>query len=158
LVSSNVERICVIQLTNNIKGFFMTRYLIAVVLSLWMVVSAVPADAAVEWESGPKLNIGSTPRDIAVSSDGKLTFVLTVDGKVLIFSSDGSLENTIQVKNSVDSLDISPDGMKLYLGDREAKTLETINLSLVYEINTAGAPYKGAAEAPVVIAVFSDFQ
>lgn len=136
----------------------MTRYLMAVLLSLGLAVSAVPGDAAVEWESGPKLNIGSSPRDIAVSADGKLTFVLTADSKVLIFSPDGSLENTIQVKNSVDNLEISPDGLKLYLSDREAKTLETINISFVYEINTAGSPYKGGADAPVIIAVFSDFQ
>lgn len=136
----------------------MTRYLACFFLVLAMAATAVRAEAALEWEPGPKLDIGGTPKDIAVSADGKLTFVLTAEGKVLVFSPDGKLENSLTVKSSVDAIDISPDGSKLYLSDQAAKTLETININFVYKINTAGSPYHGPAEAPVVVAVFSDFQ
>lgn len=144
--------------TGQFEGASMTRYLSCFFLFLALMVSAVYADAAVEWESGAKLNIGGSPKDIAVSSDGKLTFILTTEGKVMIFSADGSLENSITVKGSVETIDISPDGSKLYLGDKSAKTLETINIDFVYNINTVGSPYTGPADAPVVVTVFSDFQ
>lgn len=129
--------------------------LLSIVIAL---VAAGLSNAAVEWDVAKKMPTNSTPLDVAVSTDGKLTFVLTDQGTVQIYSAKGTLENTIEVGKSVKNIDISPDGSKLYVSNTAAKSIDIINVSMIYDINTAKSPIKGPADAPVVIAVFSDFQ
>ena len=117
-----------------------------------------PCLAAVEWSVQKKLQLEAPPLDVAVSLNDKWVFVLNDRGEVLIFSSDGSLKEKIPVGRHIDQLKVGPRENLLYLGSRKNKTLEIIALDFIQSINTAGAPYKGPADAPVVIAVFTDFE
>jgi hypothetical protein len=56
------------------------------------------------------------------------------------------------------SIGTSPNGDSLLLADSKAKTLEVVGISFVVDIDISGLPFKGPADAPVVIAVFSDYQ
>jgi len=116
--------------------------------------------ALAEIEKGPSktTKLDAKPIDVAVSADGKYTFILAAGGKILIFDSGGELKDTLQVSDSVDSIGTSPSGDFLMLADSKADTLEFLKISFIVDIDISSLPFKGTADAPVVIAVFSDYQ
>jgi DNA-binding beta-propeller fold protein YncE len=118
----------------------------------------VPASAAVEWSRQQLLKTDGAPVDIAVSADGKFTFVLTDTGQVLIYSAQGQAEGTLDVGNSFNGIESSPTGDRLFLLDRNSNSVQVVAVEFIQNINASGAPFKGPADAPVVIALFSDFQ
>ena len=116
------------------------------------------AAGSVEWSILQTLQLEASPLDVAVAPDGRRIFVLTEQGEVLIYSSTTQLEGKIDVGTHVNSLQLGPRGDNLILGSRANKTVEIISLDFIQEINTSGAPFKGTEDAPVVIAIFSDFE
>jgi len=114
--------------------------------------------AEVEKGASKIFKLETKPIDMAVSADGKYTFILAEGGKVLIFDSSGALKDTLKVSDSVVSIGTSPSGDFLLLADSKANTLEFLKISFVVDIDVSGLPFKGPAGAPVVIAVFSDYQ
>jgi DNA-binding beta-propeller fold protein YncE len=114
--------------------------------------------AAVEVTPQKTLKTEGVPVDVAVSQYGNLTFVLTDSGSVLIYDQMGNLTDTVEVGPYVDQIDIGPRGERLFVTSRKNKTVEIMTLDFIHEINTLGSPTKGPPEAPMVIAVFSDFQ
>ena len=116
------------------------------------------AAASVEWNVLKTLQIDAAPIDVAVSPDGKLIFVLTEHGQILIYSSGGSLKDKIDVGNHFDHIKVSPRGENLILNSRKNKSVQVITLDFIQDINVSGSPFKGAEDAAVVVAVFDDFQ
>jgi DNA-binding beta-propeller fold protein YncE len=114
--------------------------------------------AAVEITPQKTLTTDGVPVDVAVSQDGNLTFVLTDNGKVLIYDRTGNLTDTVEIGPHIDQIEIGPRGERLFVASRKNKTVEIITLDFIHDINTLGAPSKGPPEAPMVIVVFSDFQ
>jgi DNA-binding beta-propeller fold protein YncE len=116
------------------------------------------ATAEVEKSVAKTMALDSTPVDMTVSADGKYTFVLVQGGKVLIYDSAGALKDTLEVSKSVVSIGSSPNGDFILLADSEKKTLEIVKLDYVVDIDISGLPFKGPENAPVLIAVFNDYQ
>ncbi|UCG66935.1 MAG: hypothetical protein JSW12_08045 [Deltaproteobacteria bacterium] len=114
--------------------------------------------AEVEWTVQRILQMEKTPIDFAVSLNGRWVFVLTDQGEILIYASDGTLKDTISVGKFVDGIKAGPRDDILLLSSRRDKSVRIITLDFIQEINVSGSPFKGPAEAPVVLAVFSDFQ
>ena len=114
--------------------------------------------AAVEITPQKTLKTDGVPVDVAVTQDGNLTFVLTDSGSVLIYDQTGNLTDTIEIGPHIDQIEIGPRGERLFVTSRKNKTVEIMTLDFIHEINTLGSPTKGPPEAPMVIAVFSDFQ
>lgn len=114
--------------------------------------------AEVEKGSSRTLNLEAKPIDMTISADGKYTYILAEGGKVLIIDSSGSLKDTLKVSESVVKIATSPQGDYLLLADSKENTLEIVQISFVVDIDISGLPFKGPADAPVVIAVFSDYQ
>lgn len=103
--------------------------------------------------------LGANPIDMATSGDGKYTFILAQGGKVFIFDNTvGKVKDTLSVSESVMSIGTSPNGDYLLLADSKNKTLEMVKIAFVVDIDITGLPFKGPANAPVVVAVFSDYQ
>ena len=125
-----------------------------------LIVTAVftPCFAAVEWSVQNRLQMESSPVDVAVSLNDKWVFVLNDRGEVLVFSRDGSLKEKIQVGKHIDKITVGPRDNLLYLSSCKKKTVEIVELDFIQNINTAGSPYKGPVDASVVIAVFTDFE
>jgi DNA-binding beta-propeller fold protein YncE len=117
-----------------------------------------PAGAKVEWRIENTLKTGQPPLDVAVSSNGQSFFVLTADGSILIYDSNGKLEDTIKVGSHIDQIRVGPGGEQLFATSRQNQTVEVIALNFIREINVIGSPSKGRTDAPVIITVFSDFQ
>jgi hypothetical protein len=133
------------------KLILVSIFLLALTATSWV-------SAAVEINVQKTLNTDGVPVDIVVSQDGNLTFILTDIGNVLIYDQVGNLKDTVKIGPHVDQIEIDPSGEKLFAASRQNKTVEIITLDFIYEINTLASPSKGPLEAPIVIAVFSDFQ
>ena len=116
------------------------------------------SSASVEWDTYKTLELAVQPLDIAVSKNGDTIFVLAKSGKILIYSSDGKLQDEVDVGNHFDQIEAGPSEEWLFLSSRKNKTVEILHIDFIQTIDTSGAPFKGPANAPVVIAVFSDFQ
>ncbi len=116
------------------------------------------AQAEVEKGASKTFKLDAKPIDMTVSADGKYTFILAEGGKVLIFDSGGVLKDTLKVSDSVVKIGTSPSGDFLLLADSTANTLEVLKISFIVDIDVSGLPFKGPANAPVVVAVFSDYQ
>lgn len=134
------------------------RYLILQITALTLLCLVSFSQASVEWQAEKKIDVGESPVDIAATSDGKMTFVLTKKGTVQIYSATGLLKDKIFVGKSYDGIEVSPKGDKLYLKSSKDKSVQIVSLDFIVDINTAGSPYKGEKDAKVVVAVFSDFQ
>jgi protein-disulfide isomerase len=139
-----------------------TKLAAFVILSLFMGLSAVPySQAEVEMTIARTLTLDEAPIDTALSASGKYIFVLTDKGKVLVYTPDGKLSDTIPVDKSVDSIRPAPPGAReeiLFLVSSKKQTVQIAVLEFVQDINVTGAPFKGTSEAPVTIVIFTDFQ
>ena len=121
-------------------------------------VSTLRASAAVEWSILKTLKLEAAPIDVAVSADGRRTFVLTDQGKIIIYGPNAVEEDAIDVGADVDKIRVGPEGDILFLNSRTDKSVKVISLDFIQNINVSGSPFKGPADAPIVIAVFDDFQ
>jgi DNA-binding beta-propeller fold protein YncE len=112
----------------------------------------------VEWNVYKTMQLDATPIDVALTADGRRIFVLTEKGQVLIYSSTNKMEAKIDVGKHVDQIKLGPRGETLILRSGKNKTVELVTLDFIQKINITGSPFKGPQDAPVVIAVFDDFQ
>jgi len=135
------------------------KYAAFVFLSLLIGLAVSPSShAAVEVTIHRTLNLEETPLDTAMSAGGKYVFVLTDKGKVLVYTLDGKLSDTIPVDKSIDSIKAGPREEILLLVSSKKNTVQVAVLEFAQEINVTGSPFRGTADAPVIIALFTDFQ
>lgn len=129
-------------------------------LLLFLFISALhtQSHAIVEWDTYKTLALDSQPLDIAISKNGDTIFVLTKSGKILIYSANGKLQDIIDVGDQFDQIEAGPSEEWLFLSSRKDKSVEILHVEFIQTIDTSEAPFQGPANAPVVIAVFSDFQ
>ena len=64
----------------------------------------------------------------------------------------------IEVDPDIDRMQLIQGSDVLFLTSSRNKTIQIVQLDFVQKINIAGSPYMGPDNAPVVIAVFSEFQ
>ena len=119
---------------------------------------AAYSSAEVEWDVGMTLKIEPNYLDLAVSATGRWIFVLNDRGEVLIYSQTGTLEDRITVGRSVDGIEAGPQDNILLLTSRKEAMVQVVTLDFIQKFNLAGSPFKGPADAPVVIVTFDDFQ
>ncbi len=112
----------------------------------------------IQWQVEKNWKLPSTPLDIVYSLDGKRVFILTDQNKVLAYTAAGELLGSIPVEKGVSAIDIAPRGERLFLIDQAKKSFSDLSVSFVVDINTAGSPFLGNENAPVTIAVFTDFE
>jgi len=136
------------------KGRFVVFLVTLFLLFTWLASSP----ATVEWDVATTLNLKEKPRDAAMALNGKYIFVLTDKGEILIYSSDGKLEDTISVGQGVEGIKVGPREDVLLLTSGKDKKVQTITLDFVQEINVSDSPFKGKVDAPVAVATFNDFE
>lgn len=114
--------------------------------------------AEMDWQVRNTLQVNKNIVDLAVSSNGRYFYVLTNDGKVTVYNGIGQKQGSIDVGKSVTHIGVSPDGSLLYLANGKAKTVKIAEVSYIAHIDITGSPFKGPANAPVTIVLYSDFQ
>jgi hypothetical protein len=137
------------------KQFSKIGFLLAVLI----LCSSGLVKAEIEKGDSRSIKLDAKPIDMTITADGKYTFVLAEGGRVLSYdNSTGELKGALKVSESSTSIATSSGGEFLLLADSENNTLEMLGISFVVDIDIAGLPFKGPADAPVVVAVFSDYQ
>ncbi len=111
-----------------------------------------------EWKVLSQWQTSETPIDIVHSLDGRYIFMLTNQQKVLVYTAQGKLEGSVPVDKGVSAIDIAPRAEMLYLIDSEKNSFTSLSIDFVKKINTSGSPYRGLVDAPVILAVFTDFE
>ena len=127
-----------------------------VILALSMAASGAFAEVEIDLEK--TLTPDGVPLDVAVSKDGRRTFVLTDNGTILVYDRAGNQADIIKIGAHINQIELDQNGERLFATSRQNKTVEIITVDFIHQINTLGSPLKGPQEAPVTIAVFSDFQ
>lgn len=115
-------------------------------------------DNRVEWEIQQSWPTSTKTLDMVHSLDGKYVYILNDKQQVQIFNHQGRLQGNIPVAKGTSVIDISPRGEALYVIDNEKQTFSTVSVSFVVDVNTVGSPFKGPENAPVTIALFTDFE
>ena len=133
---------------------------ITVQILLLLFVSLMPfiAQSKVDWEISNAIQLDETPIGLALAQEGHLTFLLTDRARVLIYSAENKLVGTIPVDPAVTDITVSAKGDQLHLINSKRRTLQTVDVSFIVDFNVEDSPFLGPADAPVVVAVFSDFQ
>ena len=137
----------------------------AAVLSLLLFSSPVFAQAPqatsatpVETSVAATWKLDAKPLGMVHSLDNKRVFILGDDSKVHVYSAEGTKQGDIPVDKGVTAIDIAPRGEMLYLINSQDKSFTSLSVSFTTTIDVTGAPFLGKEKAPVVIALFSDFQ
>lgn len=105
-----------------------------------------------------ELDLKTKPLDVAPSADGEFLFILA-PGEVLVFSvREGKITERVAVGKEFDRITASPRGNLLTLTSSSKNSLRMVLLEFSYPIDVTGLPFKGPEKAPVVIAVFTDYQ
>ena len=114
--------------------------------------------AALDWNVIQTFNLKDPPLDVAFSTSRNKVFVLTDEGQIQVYEPNGTLNETMDVGKGFDRLWHIQGSDVLVLSSREKKTVQIIELNFVEQIDTSGSPFRGPDNAPVVVAVFSDFE
>ena len=122
--------------------------------------TAVPEghDQRVEWKVQNSWPTESKTMDMVYSLDGKYVYILNDRQQVQIFNREGKLQGNIPIEKGVSSIDISPQGDSLYLINNVKNTFSSLSVSFVVDVGIADSPFEGPADAPVTLAVFTDFE
>jgi DNA-binding beta-propeller fold protein YncE len=138
------------------KRFY--RLMPLIILLIVSVGFVTSVSAELEWTFRKPVPLTSAPLDNAVSADGKLLFMLS-EGEIVVYSlTRNKTINTIPIDSDYDRISVSPRGNSLIVTSSAGKSLKIIDLEFIYQIDISGLPLKGPADAPVTIAVFSDYQ
>jgi hypothetical protein len=132
-----------------------SSFMVIIITSLCL---TMPALAKTDWQVRQTVQLEQAPVDLLISSNNKWIYILTNDGQIVIYSARGQLKDTIDVGPDVDQIKAGPRDDMLFLLSRKSKSVQIITIDFTEEITTRGSPAKGPADAPVTIAVFSDFQ
>ena len=115
-------------------------------------------DKRVEWKIQQTWPIAGKTLAMVNSLDGKFVFLLNDKQQVQVFNSQGQLQGNIPVEEGVSTIDISPQGELLYLINNNTQSFTSVAVSFIVEVDISGAPFKGPADAPVTITLFTDFE
>ncbi len=128
--------------------------------SIFLLLTSLPglAGAGVDWQAKTTIKPGSAPIDVAISADGKQTFVLTEGGKLHIYDPQGKLIDTIEVDPAMNRISSDASGNRLLISSTKNGTVNELQIEYVVNLSYDGSPFIGSSDAPVVLAVFSDFQ
>ena len=95
---------------------------------------------------------------MAMSVGGTYLFALTEDGIVHAYDTEGNIKGEIYVGKKVDSIACGPQENILILKSKKNREIQKLVFDFIEHINIEGSPYRGNADAPIVIAVFTDYQ
>lgn len=137
----------------------MKRYLIKITFLVCMcLICPLSASAEVDWTTQQIKNFEKEPVDIVMSVNGSYMYILTEDGIIHVYDSAGNLKGQIEAGKHIDQITSGPKDNLLILKSSKNREVQTIIVDFIQEISIEGSPYKGNADAPIVIAVFTDYQ
>jgi predicted DsbA family dithiol-disulfide isomerase len=135
-----------------------TKTLTILILLISATLAASTSLADVNGRMLAKLTLQETPLDMSMSRDGRWLFLLTDQGHLLIYSTQGQYNGKIEVGLGYDQVEAGAREDQVYLLNCKQKHIEIVQVAFTFDIDTSNSPYRGAADAPVVIVEYTDFQ
>ena len=130
--------------------------MLAIALLAFSVTSG--STAGIEWTISGQLGLKTPPLDVCSSADGKWLYILSA-GEVAIYSfAEEKIVNRIPIDKAFDRMVYVKETNSLVATSRSDNKVQIIQLDVVYTFAYSGLPHKGPKDAPVTIAVFSDYQ
>ena len=117
-----------------------------------------PCRAEVDLEILGNIVVDAIPVDVAVSADGRWTYVLTDDARLHIYSHKGELKGTVAVPPGSQRIASGPGDDVLFVTNTDNRTVQTVRVNLQHEFTSAQSPTRGPANAPVTLTLFTDFE
>jgi hypothetical protein len=142
------------------KQIAVAGFVVGALLSSPLAVMAASPSGAPEllFDRTGQWQLPYTPVDMVQSVDGKYIYILTDNHKLLIYEPNGNLKASVDVDPGVVAIDTDARGENVLLVDKDNKSFSVYSVDFQADVDVSGAPFKGNAEAPVTVAVFSDFE
>lgn len=134
------------------------KTLLILILFISVTVAASAGFAEVDGRILSKLTLQVSPLDMSTSRDGRWLYLLTAPGDLLIYSAEGRYNGKIEVGRGFDQVEAGATENQVYLLNRKEKRLQVVEVTYTFDIDTSQSPFKGPADAPVVIVEYTDFQ
>ncbi len=134
------------------------KTILVMLLALIVLLPAQWGFAEVEWQSTRQLKLEDTPLDMKYSRDGQWMYLLTEKGQLLVYDFRGDFMGSIDLGKDFDAIEPGSLPDEVLLLSRKNKSIQAIEVSPKQEIDVSQAPFKGPADAPVVIVEYTDFQ
>jgi protein-disulfide isomerase len=135
-----------------------SKILSILILFISVTVAASAGIADVDGRILAKLTLQVSPVDMSASRDGRWLYLLTAPGDLLIYTAEGNYNGKIQVGRGFDQVEAGAREDQVYLLNRKEKRIQVVEVTYTFDIDTSQSPYKGPADAPVVIVEYTDFQ
>jgi hypothetical protein len=130
----------------------------ALVLMGSLIAASAGVAADIEWTISGQLDLKAPPLDICASADGRWLYILSA-GEVAVYSfADEKIVNRITTDKTFDRMVYVKEKNALVVTSRSDNKVQIIQLEVVQRFSFSGLPHKGPAKAPVIVAVFSDYQ
>ncbi|MFZ4858385.1 MAG: thioredoxin domain-containing protein [Desulfuromonadaceae bacterium] len=140
------------------KESLLHRIVATVVIFVAGFCSAGESYAANEWTLKREFNVEQSPSAMVAAPDGRMLYIL-VPGKILLYSlSELKVTDFMPVDKALDKLAYSGKDNFFILSSSHSSLVKVFQLENKARIDLAGSPIRGAENAPVTIAVYSDFQ
>ncbi len=134
------------------------KIFLATLLTLSLILPVQSSLAEMEWQTTKQFNLPDIPLDMEFSKDGQWLYLLTEKGQLLVYDRMGEFRGNIEVDQGFDALEPGPYGTEVYLLSSTSKRVQVIEITHSHNIDINQSPYKGTADAPVVIVEYTDFQ
>ncbi len=136
----------------------MRHGMIGVMVLFVALFAGTDALAGATWQAHQSLRFDHAPLDMLPDYQTGRVYVLDDAGEILIYGFNGKMKGKIDVGSDVIGIKPGPNDDMLYLLRKADKSIQSISISVTEEIDITGSPFKGKKDAPVTVAVFSDFQ
>ena len=127
-------------------------------LGLFFLLVSSPCFANVELKIKSDLKFETPPIDMTFSRDGQWLYLLFESGELWVYTYQGKKKGMIDVGPGFDAIEPGPRQDEIYLLSRKNNRIQIIEATPTMGIDISASPFKGAADAPVVIAEYTDFQ
>lgn len=114
--------------------------------------------ADVNLEIKSELKFKEPPVDMTFSRDGQWLYLLFQSGDLRVYTYQGEMKGKVDVGTGFDKIEPGPLEDQIYLLSRKDNRIQIIEAIPTRGIDISTSPFKGAADAPVVIAEYTDFQ
>jgi predicted DsbA family dithiol-disulfide isomerase len=133
-----------------------TLTILILLISVTMMASTSLADVSSRILA--RLDLQETPVDMSMSRDGRWLYLLTTSGDLLVYSSQGEYNGKIEIGQGFNRVEAGAREDQVYLLNREEKRIQVVEIAYTFNFDISRSPYRGAADAPVVIVEYTDFQ
>ncbi len=123
-----------------------------------LLLAAPPAGAKVSWTFTQEFELDGAPLAMEVSRDGKLFYFLTPNQLLVYDTVQKKVTDRLPVGAGFDRLAYSAAEDVLILMSSTSPKVQVVKIEPIVEIDVSGLPFKGPENAPVIIAVFDDYQ